>query len=49
MLLLAKLTEFLSYDNYDVSGYNTGDSRNECYACSLHTFFRNITIKLSRD
>ena len=27
-LLLAELTEFLSYDKYDVSGYNTGNSRN---------------------
>ena len=26
-LLLAELTEFLSYDKYDVSGYNTGNSR----------------------
>ena len=36
-LLLAELTEFLSYDKYDVSGYNTGNSRNGYYERSLHT------------
>lgn len=45
-LLLAELTEFLSYDKYDVSGYNTGNSRNGYYECSLHTIFSNITIKI---
>lgn len=44
-LLLAELTEFLSYDKYDVSGYNTGNSRNGYYERSLHTIFGNITSK----
>lgn len=48
-LLLAELTEFLSYDKYDVSGYNTGNSRNGYYERSLHTIFGNITIKIPRD
>ena len=48
-LLLAELTEFLSYDKYDVSGYNTGNSRNGYYERSLHTIFSNITIKIPRD
>lgn len=41
--------EFLSYDKYDVSNYNTGNSHNEYYKRSLHTIFNNITIKISRD
>lgn len=45
-LLLTKLTEFLSYDKYDISGYNTGSSRNGYYECSLHTISGNITIKI---
>ena len=48
-LLLAELTEFLSYDKYDVSGYNTGNSRNGYYERSLHTIFGNITIKIPPD
>lgn len=48
-LLLAELTEFLSYDKYYVSGYNTWNSRNEYYERSLHTIFSNITIKIPRD
>lgn len=48
-LLLTELTEFLSYDKYDVSGYNTGNSRNGYYERSLHTIFGNITIKIHRD
>ena len=48
-LLLAELTEFISYDKYDVSGYNTGNSRNGYYERSLHTIFGNITIKIPRD
>ena len=48
-LLLAKLTEFLSYDKYDVNGYNTGNSQNGYYERSLHTIFSNITIKIPRD
>jgi len=45
-LLLTELTEFLSYDKYNVSGYNTGNSRNGYYECSLYTIFSNITIKI---
>ena len=45
-LLLAELTEFLSYDKYNVCGYNTGNSRNGYYECSLYTIFSNITIKI---
>ena len=48
-ILLTELTEFLSYDKYDVSGYNTGNSRNSYYERSLHTIFDNITIKIPRD
>ena len=48
-LLLAELTELLSYDKYDVSGYNTGNSRNGYYEHSLYTIFGNITIKIPRD
>ena len=48
-LLLAELTEFLSYYKYDGSGYNTGTSRNGYYVCSLHTIFGNITVKISRN
>ncbi len=48
-LLLAELTEFLSYDKYDVNGYNTGNSRNGYYERSLHTIFSNITIKIPCD
>lgn len=48
-LLLAELTEFLSYDKYDVNGYNTGNSRNGYYARSLYTSFGNITIQIPRD
>ena len=48
-LLLAELTEFLSYDKYDVSGYNTDNSRNGYYERSLNTIFGNITIKIPRD
>ena len=45
-LLLAELTEFLSYDKYNVCGYNTGNSQNGYYECSLYTIFSNITIKI---
>lgn len=48
-LLLAELTEFLSYDKYNTSDYNTGNSRNGYYKRSLHTIFGNITIKIPRD
>lgn len=48
-LLLVELVEFLSYDKYDISGYNTDNSLNGYYECSLHTIFGNITIKISRD
>lgn len=48
-LLLAELTEFLFYNKYDVSGYNTGDSRNGYYERSLHTIFGNITIQIPLD
>ncbi|RJY50325.1 hypothetical protein D2965_06395 [Veillonella atypica] len=48
-LLLAELTEFLFYNKYDVSGYNTGNSRNGYYERSLHTIFGNITIQIPRD
>lgn len=48
-LLLAELTEFLSYDKYYVSDYNTGNSQNGYYERSLHTIFSNITIKIPRD
>lgn len=48
-LLLAELTEFLFYNKYDVSGYNTGNSRNGYYERSLHTIFDNITIQIPRD
>lgn len=48
-LLLSELTKFLSYDKYDVSGYNTGNSRNGYYERSLHTIFGNITIKIPCD
>ena len=41
--------EFLSYDKYDGSNYNTGNSHNEYYKRSLHTIFNNITIKIPRD
>ena len=41
--------EFLSYDKYDVSDYNTGSSHNGYYKRSLHTIFSNITIKIPRD
>ena len=45
-LLLAELTEFLSYEKYNVSGYNTVNSHNKYYERSLHTIFGNITIKM---
>ena len=48
-LLFAELTEFLSYDKYNVSGYNAGNSRNGYYECSLYTIFSNITIKIPWD
>lgn len=48
-LLLAELTEFLSYDKYYVSGYNANNSQKGYYQRSLHTLFSNITIKKPRD
>ena len=46
---LTELTEFLSYDKYDVCGYNTGNSRNGYYERSLHTIFDNIIVKIPHD
>lgn len=48
-LLLAELTELFAYDKYDISSYNTGNSRNIYYKRSLHTIFSNITIKILRN
>ena len=48
-LLLNELTVFLDYEKYDVTGYNSGNSRNGYYSRSLQTKYGEININVPRD
>ena len=48
-LLEAKLTALLSYDPYDKSGWNSGNSRNGIYYRKVDMQFFRIEIQVPRD
>ena len=48
-LLQQELTNFLDYEKWDPTGYNSGDSRNGSYSRSLDTKFGKITVTMPRD
>ena len=48
-ILEAEITAFLNYEKYDVSGYNSGDSRNGGYERIIHSRFGDLHIRIPRD
>ncbi len=49
LLLKSELTEFLQYEAYDVSGYNSGNSRNGYYKRTLKTKYGEVNLDIPRD
>lgn len=49
LLLKTELTEFLKYEKYNPSGYNSGNSRNGYYERTLKTLFGEIVLEIPRD
>lgn len=48
-LLKTELTAFLDYEKYDRVGFNSGNSRNGVYSCTLHTEYGVLQIDIPRD
>lgn len=48
-LLLIELTEFLDYEKYDRTGFNSGNSRNGYYERHIKTEYGDLNIKVPRD
>lgn len=49
LLLQTELSEFLNYEKYDYSGYNSGNSRNGYYSRTIHTEYGDIDVLVPRD
>ncbi|CDR30211.1 Transposase and inactivated derivatives [Acholeplasma oculi] len=48
-LLLIELTEFLDYEKYDRTGFNSGNSHNGYYERHIKTEYGDLNIKVPRD
>lgn len=48
-LLKAELTEFLGYEKYDRPGFNSGNSRNRNYSCSVKTEYGELNLVIPKD
>lgn len=48
-LLETERTAFLGFEPYEVSGYNSGNSRNGFYSRSLKTKYGTLNLKIPRD
>lgn len=49
LLLQTELSEFLNYEKYDYSGYNSGNSRNGYYSRTINTEYGEIKVLVPRD
>ena len=48
-LLQAELTSVLGYEPYDISGYNSGNSRNGSYTRKFETKYGTLNLIIPRD